>query len=174
MLAARSDPGGRDDLYELRFQDPAATTTRYLYEEMVSQLLDPAVTEIEAIFAFASYHGVVGLTQDPAFVAFLRRGTFRLLVGLDAVTDRRALEVLRDAATVHSPSFAVSVYKNEQAGLFHPKIVRSSRTGGSGCLVVGSGNLTPGGFRGNIEAYSVHELRAGGRARSVRVGRVHR
>jgi hypothetical protein len=141
--------------YELRFQDPAAATTRYLYEEIVAQLLDPGVTEIEAVFAFASYHGVLGLTQDPAFQDFIRRGTFRLLVGLDAVTDRRALEVLRDAEAAHHPRFEVKVFKNEQPGLFHPKIVRSFIAGGSGCLVVGSGNLTPGGLRGNIEAYSV-------------------
>jgi hypothetical protein len=141
--------------YELRFQDPAALTTRYLYEEIVAQLQDPAVTQIEAIFAFASFHGVVGLTEDPAFQAYVHRGTFRLLVGLDAVTDRRALEHLQGADALHGPRFRVEVFKNGQPGLFHPKIIRSFMTGGSGCVVVGSGNLTPGGLRGNIEAYSV-------------------
>ena len=48
--------------YELRWQDPSSPTTRYLFEEIVSQLLDPSVTVIEGVFAFASYQGVVSLT----------------------------------------------------------------------------------------------------------------
>jgi len=142
--------------YELRFQDPAATGTRYLYEAIIELFLDRQVTVVEAVFAFASYHGAISLAEDPAFEAFLRRGgTFRLLVGLDAVTDRRALEVLRDAARKYDPHFEVRVFKSEQPGLFHPKVVRTVRDDGAGCLIVGSGNLTPGGLRGNVEAYSV-------------------
>lgn len=143
--------------YELRFQDPSAPGTRYLYEEIIEQLLDPRAIAVESIFAFASYNASLGLTQDPALRQFVSRdhNVLRLLVGLDAITDRRTLELLRDAARAYHPYIEVRVYKNRQSGLFHPKLVRSHRDDGSGVVIVGSGNLTPGGFRNNIEAYSV-------------------
>lgn len=143
--------------YELRFQDPSALGTRYLYEEIIDQLLDPRSIEVESIFAFASYNACLGLLQDPALRQFVARdhNVLRLLVGTDAITDRRTLELLRDAERSYHPYIEVKVYKNRQSGLFHPKLVRAHRDDGSGVVIVGSGNMTPGGFRYNIEAYSV-------------------
>ena len=143
-------------LYELRVQDSSAAGTRYLYEEIIEQFLDPGITDVEGIFAFASANGVIGLLDDPAFRAFVSRGgTVRVLVGLDAVTDHRALQALLDASNSYGPRFVPHVFKSEQPGLFHPKMVRGRRDDESGVLLVGSGNLTPGGLRDNIEAYSV-------------------
>lgn len=143
--------------YELRFQDPTEPGTRYLYEEIIEQLLDPMTDAVESIFAFASYNAALGLMEDPALRQFLARdhNVLRVLVGLDAITDRRTLELLRDAAASNYPYIEVRVYKNSQPGLFHPKLVRAHRNDGSGVVIVGSGNLTPGGFRNNIEAYSI-------------------
>jgi hypothetical protein len=145
--------------YEFRFQDPASDDTRYLDEEIIAQLLDAETTEIEAIFAFASVAGVLSLLRDTAFEAFVRReGRVRLVVGLDAVTDKGALLVLQEAERRFAPHLSVRVFKNRQSGLFHPKLVRAHRRDGSRLLVAGSGNHTPGGLRSNIEAYSVYRF----------------
>ena len=124
--------------FELRFQDPAEPTTRYLFEELVGQLRDPHVTVVEGVFAFASQHGVLSVLQDPAFVDFLARGTCRLIVGLDAVTDRRALEALALAQT-HHPGLTVKVFKNRQSGLFHPKLSGRATVAGPGASWSGLG-----------------------------------
>ena len=68
--------------FELRFQDPAEPTTRYLFEELVGQLRDPHVTVVEGVFAFASQHGVLSVLQDPAFVDSWRAGLVCVIVGL--------------------------------------------------------------------------------------------
>ena len=143
--------------YRFCLQDPSAGTTVYLFEELVGQLGDPAASRLDALFGFASRHGVASLLQDDAFDTFMRTGgAARLLVGLDFVTDRRALEVLEWGVSEY-PGLEVYVIKDGHAGLFHPKAIRVLRKDGSGATVVGSGNLTPGGFRENIEAYSVFE-----------------
>lgn len=141
--------------YEFRFQDASSAKTSYLDEELIAQLLDPEVVEVQAIFAFASVQGAVSIVDDPAFAGFVGHGTFRLLVGLDAVTDRRTLKFLLAAWDKFKPNFELRVFRNTRNRLFHPKIVRSRRADGSGTVVVGSGNFTPGGLRSNLEAFSV-------------------
>src|SRR4051794_27688002 len=133
--------------YEFRFQDALSANTSYLDEELIAQLLDPEVVEIQGIFAFASVQGAVSIVGDPAFADFVTHGTFRLLVGLDAVTDRRTLELLLVAQDRFKPNFDLKIFRNTRNGLFHPKILRSRRADGSGTVVVGSGNFTPGGLR---------------------------
>lgn len=143
--------------YEFRVQDPSAATTVYLFEELIAQIGTAA--HVDALFAFASRAGVLNLIGDPITRDFLRRGgTARLLVGLDAITDRQALEALVDIQA-EFPGFKVFVFKNVTAKLFHPKVVRTARSSGAGAVVVGSGNLTPGGLRDNIEAYSVFRFK---------------
>lgn len=142
-------------MYELRFQDASSSLTKYLDEEIISLLLDPDVQEIEAIFAFASVQGVVAVVADPSFGAYVKRGAFKVLVGIDAVTDKRTLELLQGAAVKFGTNVTVKVFRNTRNGLFHPKLIRSHRADGSGMVLVGSGNFTPGGLRSNLEAYSV-------------------
>lgn len=142
--------------YELRFQDGSATATRYLYEEVVALLSHPEVQEVEGIFAFATEGGVVGLVEDPSFASLMARGgQFAILVGLDAITDDGALLALRRAESAHPMQVRARAFKSQQRGLFHPKLVRARADNGAGVLIVGSGNLTPGGLRHNVEAYSV-------------------
>lgn len=141
--------------YELIFQDPSADSPRYLFEQIVNELRQPYVVGFEGIFAFASSQGVSSLLEDPDFDAFLARGgTCSLLVGLDAITDVRCLELLESLCAQHT-NLTVNVFHNGVADLFHPKLSRFVHSDGANTVVVGSGNLTPGGLRRNIEAYSV-------------------
>jgi len=115
-----------------------------------------------AIFAFASQAAVDALLVDPGITEFVTQREFLLVVGLDAITNRQTLERLRHLEQ-QSAHLTVRVFWNRTDGLFHPKIAHFRRRDGAHILIVGSGNLTPGGLRHNIEAYSV--LRTGPRER---------
>jgi hypothetical protein len=49
----------------------------------------------------------------------------------------------------------VRVFWNPTNALFHPKVARFGYPDGRCSMIVGSGNLTPGGLRQNFEAFSV-------------------
>jgi hypothetical protein len=110
-----------------------------------------------AAFAFASAGGARLLLEDELFQDFATSGTFHLVVGVDALTDKNALFTIRDLSAGWK-SFLAQVFMPKRTGLlFHPKFCwfRGPR---SGTLIVGSGNLTEGGMRGNWEAYSCTRL----------------
>lgn len=110
------------------------------------------------IFAFASATGVNLLMRDPVFATFAARGSFDLLVGLDAVTDVRALAALQ-AIMISEPNVHASVFLHARGNsLFHPKVAWFHRPGKGGTLITGSGNLTVGGLRANWEAFTVTKL----------------
>jgi hypothetical protein len=143
---------------ELRVQDPTDPATVYLFEAII-QAMDGASAG-KGIFAFASRDGVDSLLLDAAVTGFLGQANFDLIVGIDAVTNRATLERLQELQGEYT-SLHVRVFWNRTNGLFHPKIARFSRADGSQTVIVGSGNLTPGGLRDNFEAYSVVKARPG-------------
>lgn len=140
--------------YEFRLQDPTSPETVYLFEAFIGAIADDQAASWRGIFAFASRNGVDVLLLDPAVTEFLGRGTLSLIVGLDAVTNRPTLERLRELEAAFA-SLSVQVFWNRTTGLFHPKISHVQYRDGRQCVIVGSGNLTPGGLRENFEAYSV-------------------
>ena len=81
-------------------------------------------------------------------------GGIDLVVGIDAVTNRAALERMQELEQQHA-NFRPRVFWNQSNGLFHPKISDFLLEDGGRILIVGSGNLTPGGLAGNFEAYAV-------------------
>ena len=83
-----------------------------------------------------------------------------LLVGIDAVTNRHALERLQELEHQYE-SLSVHVFRNPTDALFHPKVARFDYPDGRRSMIVGSGNLTPGGLRQNFEAFSVIRAAAG-------------
>jgi hypothetical protein len=82
-----------------------------------------------------------------------------LVVGLDAVTSRNALEYLAQVER-DRPNLTVRVFWNETGGLFHPKMCHFRYGNGREVLILGSGNLTPGGLRENFEGYTILRSRA--------------
>jgi len=138
--------------YEFRFQDPTSASTVYLFEAILAEV--QSSIKWRGVFAFASQGGVETLFEDPVVVDFLKSGELDLLLGVDAITNRPTLERLKGLASQY-PKFNVRVFWNRTTGLFHPKISFFQRRDGSKSLIVGSGNLTPGGLRENFEAYSI-------------------
>ena len=112
-----------------------------------------------AAFAFASANGVKLLLAEPAFQHLLEKGEFLVIVGLDAITDTRAVEELRKARTKYA-NFKAKLFSHDKVGtIFHPKTILL-RSPQGGCIITGSGNLTPGGLRSNWEALAVEVLTA--------------
>jgi hypothetical protein len=105
-------------------------------------------------FAFASAAGVNLVFEDPEFSALLAHSPFDLIVGVDAITDTKALDAIQ-AISVANPKLKARAFLGTKSGsLFHPKICWFRHSFGGVCLV-GSGNLTPGGLRGNCEVFFV-------------------
>ncbi|MGX1104504.1 phospholipase D family protein [Bradyrhizobium elkanii] len=112
-----------------------------------------------AAFAFASAQGVKLLSAEPIFSKFLKAGEFTVIVGLDAITDTRALDELRKLSKSH-PNFKPKLFLHSTAGsIFHPKTMWL-KTAKGGVIITGSGNLTSGGLKSNWEATAVQIMTA--------------
>jgi hypothetical protein len=136
-------------------QDPGNPETTYLIEVLLEECR--RATGGAASFAWATSRGVNLLLENEHFVHFLRHHTFDLVVGLDAVTDEKALKSI-SRVQAELRNLQVSIFLNAYNGsLFHPKVCWfRGRT--DGALVTGSGNLTEGGLSRNWEAFTVTPL----------------
>lgn len=143
----------------LFIQDPSDTSSDYLVDKLL-EACDGAVSGGGA-FAFLSAGGVQLLLRDASFAEFARQGHFDLVVGADAITDTAAVAALDEARAV-SPNIEARVHlPAHPRSIFHPKLAWFRKPDG-GVLITGSGNLTAGGLRWNIEAFHVTELDAAG------------
>lgn len=105
-------------------------------------------------YAFVSQDGVKLLLEDETFRAFVKLGSFKLIVGIDQITNENALQKLRDLRDSYKGLEIEAFYHNIDSSLFHPKFTWFKNKQG-GVLVVGSGNLTARGLRSNWEAFNV-------------------
>ena len=143
---------------EFHLQDPTSPNTVYLLEAIIEAARD--AESCMGLFAFASRAGVDSLIGDPEIQRFLEQSTMALLIGIDAVTNRYALERLQELERQYE-RLSVQVFRNPTDALFHPKVARFDYPDGRRSMIVGSGNLTPGGLRQNFEAFSVTRAAAG-------------
>lgn len=122
---------------------------------LLSSLAEAAqgATAAGASFAYATRDGVELFFAEPAIRAFADAAPLDLVIGLDAITDLKALEALDRAAARHT-LLSVSLFLNPLAGRsFHPKATWFRHPDG-GTTITGSGNLTKGGLKRNWEAFS--------------------
>lgn len=139
--------------FEFCIQDPTDPETHYLYEAIIGAAAEASTWR--GMYAFATRGGVDQLIEDPVVHDFMQRGgAIDLIVGIDAVTNRQTLERMQDLEARH-PTFQPRVFWHSTRGLFHPKISHFGYPDGRKKLIVGSGNLTPGGLMHNFEGYSV-------------------
>jgi hypothetical protein len=139
----------------LRIQDPSFQESLSLHEALIEACND---AELGAgTFAFATLDGVKLFMEDTAFIEFISEGSFQVLVGMDAITDRRAVEKLCELND-QLDGLNVTAFLHNGRNLFHPKLCWFRNPDGSGRLVVGSGNLTIGGLRNNWEMFAVQKL----------------
>ncbi|MEK6319467.1 MAG: phospholipase D family protein [Burkholderia gladioli] len=141
----------------LRIQDPTDPDSEYFIDALIDAC--EGAHAGGGAFAFLSAGGVRLFLKDTTFGEFLGRGHFDLVVGVDAITDGEAVDELT-AVAANLPGLGARVLvPTHPRSIFHPKFAWFDR-GDGGLLLTGSGNLTAGGLRWNIEAFSVQELDA--------------
>ena len=142
-------------------QDPTNEQSHYLLESLLDAFHE--AEKVAGAFAYASSAGVHLLTEDNAFQEVARNHSVDLVVGIDAVTNDRALDSLTQVCEEY-PNVQVRAFFNPRPeALFHPKFCWTKNRNG-GHLITGSGNLTEAGLLGNWEAYSVQQLDESGTA----------
>lgn len=141
-------------------QDPTHTGTTYLYEAILAAA--GQARDWRGLYAFATRDGVDHLIEDMVVHDLMSGGgEIDLVVGVDAVTNRATLERMQELERLYE-NFRPRVFWNESRGLFHPKVSDFGLSNGGRIVIIGSGNLTPGGLMGNFEAYTVIQADQGG------------
>lgn len=139
----------------LRIQDPKYANSPSLHESLLEACKGSSAGG--GAFSFATKDGVELFLGDEVFASFARTKKFDLIVGIDAITNVSALNTLANFEK-DLEGLSVRVFFHQVSGaLFHPKFCWfRHRT--HGLLIVGSGNLTPRGLRGNWEAFTFTTL----------------
>lgn len=139
----------------LCIQDPSYKDSMYLHESLLTAC-NKSVSGGGA-YAFATKDGIELFLDDDSFKKMVNHGSFFLIVGMDDITNFRALQALKQMQEKYDGHLIVKVYIHDSKGsTFHPKF-SWFKTKQGGILVIGSGNLTQQGLRHNREAYSVIE-----------------
>lgn len=138
----------------LILQDPNASTPNLLLDELEKHFKD--ADAIYCAFAFVTARGVNLLFDQDDVKANLEKAKIHLIVGMDAITDAKAIEKLSELCTKFK-HFSVQVFLPKTGGIFHPKFSWVTK-GKAGVLITGSGNLTNGGLKNNFEAFSVTQI----------------
>jgi hypothetical protein len=139
----------------LRIQDPKYPNAPSLHESILEACR--GAIKGGGAFAFVSRRGVKLLLRDEIFTEFVKSGEFDLVVGIDEITNVKTLEDLAEVSQ-ELAGLTVRVFHHEFRGaVFHPKFCWFRHKSG-GVLIIGSGNLTARGLRGNWEAFTVSKL----------------
>lgn len=134
MTLTLQTPGTGESLHDALIEAAAGATSGY------------------AAFAFATSTGIDTAIAERPVRDLLGTGDFRLIVGLDAITDTKAIAAI-NTAKASLPNADISLFYNPKGGvLYHPKTMFFKRPSGGRCLT-GSGNLTLGGLKNNWEAF---------------------
>ncbi len=136
----------------LLIQDPNMPASISLHELLLNACEDAVVGG--GVFAFVTTSGIKLLLEDVLFQEFLARGKFYLVVGVDEITNIRALDRLSSLIS-KCENLVIRVFYNDntQARTFHPKFCWFADQN-AGNIIIGSGNLTQKGLRRNWEVFS--------------------
>lgn len=137
------------------FQDPTIPYSYSLHEALIHACSGALLGG--GAYAFISQDGVKLLLEDETFRNFLEHGSFKLVVGIDQITNEQALNKLRELRDTYGGLEIVAFQHSLGGSLFHPKFSWFKNKQG-GILVVGSGNLTARGLRSNWEAFNVVQV----------------
>lgn len=134
---------------EMRIQSPGGDI------QLVDHLAEGAVGQNSggALIAWATADGFNKFVERPEIAAVLTHGSFGLVVGIDSITNTRALDRF-ERALAEFPGLRIKVFVHSKPGtLFHPKCVWFCDEAGAR-IFVGSGNLTVAGLTRNWEAWT--------------------
>src|SRR6266571_1311901 len=142
----------------LYIQDPNDPKGMYLLEALLEAC--QGANAGGGAFAFVSAAGVKLFLDDEGFKAFASKNPFDLVLGVDGITNLNALKAIQSASDACS-GLKPRVFMPGKVGtIFHPKFCWFRKAKG-GVLITGSGNLTRGGLRWNVEAFTWQILSGG-------------
>lgn len=139
----------------IRIIDQGLGTGISFQQFLLGLLRDESFVRCNAMIAFITYDGLLRLGAEPDGTLqsiFTSTRELHWIVGADMVTTAEALVRLRDLENMSEGRCSVRVLEDPSRGLFHPKAFIFERTDGSGAVLIGSNNVTPGGLENNIEA----------------------
>jgi HKD family nuclease len=139
----------------LQIQDPQNKSSFTLHEALIKACAN--AKSGGGAFAFVTGDGAKLYLEDKSFSTFLKDGYFNLVIGIDEITNLRALDMLGTLSKTKSNLLVQAFSHNLTQSIFHPKFCWFKNKNG-GVLVIGSGNLTVSGLRKNWEAFSVIDL----------------
>ncbi len=137
------------------FQDPTIPYSYSLHEALLQACL--GAQRGGGAYAFVSQDGIKLLLEDEAFRSFIDNGAFKLVVGIDEITNENALKKLRNLRDMYTGLEIIAFLHKVKGSLFHPKFTWFKNNQG-GVLIVGSGNLTARGLRRNWESFSIVQV----------------
>ena len=140
----------------LKIQDSNSPESNLLHECLLSAFKEAG--EGAGAYAFATSDGVDLLLKDSVFEEYISNNNYRLIIGIDAITNSGAINKLLDFQKKYKDNLKISVFINpDYNSTFHPKF-SWFRNNSGGLLIIGSGNLTVGGLRNNKEAFATIAL----------------
>ncbi|MBY6207475.1 MULTISPECIES: phospholipase D family protein [Halomonas] len=102
------------------------------------------------VFAFASKSGIQALINSPNIQRLIAKGSFTLIVGVDALTNVEAIETLVELSDQYEGRLKSFVFLDSSGkGIFHPKFCWFKKEDTIHVLA-GSGNLTSAGLGATI------------------------
>lgn len=137
------------------FQDPTIPYSYSLHEALLQACT--GAQKGGGAYAFVTQDGVKLLLEDNVFRSFVENGSFKLVVGIDEITNEYAIERLKTLKDSYKGLEIIAFLHNVTGSLFHPKFTWFKNHQG-GVLIVGSGNLTASGLRSNWEAFSLVQV----------------
>ncbi|MBV4427339.1 phospholipase D family protein [Clostridium tyrobutyricum] len=141
---------------KLCLQDPQYIESKLLHEELLEKI--SVSQDGIGIYAFASADGIELLLFDKIFSTFISENKYKLIIGMDAITNVKSLNKLMEAKDLYGDNLQVYAFlHNTKNSTFHPKY-SLFKYKDSGTLIIGSGNLTQNGLRRNREAFAVVDL----------------
>ncbi|MFW6029899.1 MAG: hypothetical protein ACOCRO_06550 [Halanaerobiales bacterium] len=137
-------------------QDPTYGNTILLHEALLNACEEAKYGA--GVYAFVTASGVSLFLEDNLFKEFISDGCFKLIIGIDEITNTKALDKLNELIDIYNGKLKVLAFlHNTKNSIFHPKFSWFKKESG-GILVLGSGNLTEKGLRRNREAFIYIEV----------------
>lgn len=132
-----------------------------LYEdELLNEFRDCLRTASEFSLAMAQVSADgVGSIEDELIACLERGACARILIGIDMPSDPAALTTLHDLQQEYKEQLRLRVFESTGRRIFHPKFTVFRSAKGRLSAIVGSANLTLGGFSENYEACLLIERR---------------
>ncbi|MFC1942530.1 phospholipase D family protein [Chloroflexota bacterium] len=138
----------------IRIIDQGLSPGTSFQQFLLDLLRDESLVRCTALIAFVTYDGLLrlGAEQDGALQnIFVSDKELHWIIGADSVTTADALTALKNLEEMSGDRCSVRVLVDPTRGLFHPKLFIFERVDGSGVVLIGSNNVTPGGLENNVE-----------------------